>query len=149
MLSWLDFAVSFWRSTFCHVHAITRANKKFKKEKKSVLQIWAVMKLKLCDSQLVPSWMQGAKGVPTHTDGSPAEKPYKKTGAKEKRQENMPLSRTCALHRPHTVPSAWSEVSIHGLLETALGWSPRRGFIVTGWPPEARHTVEHHKKASR
>lgn len=99
------------------------------------------MKLKLCDSQLVPSWMQWAKGMPMHTDGSPAEKPYKKTIAKEKRQENVFLSRMCALRRhqtlqgqlqsPHMVPSARSEVSIYGLLEMALVWSPWHGGLLS------------------
>lgn len=40
------------------------------------------------------------------------------------------------------MPSACSEVSIYGLLETALGWSPRRGLIVrdgrlTAGPPRS------------
>lgn len=57
------------------------------------------MMRKLSDNQPVTSWMQWGKGMPTHTDRSPAEEPYKKTVVKKKRRESMLLSRMHALHK--------------------------------------------------
>lgn len=66
-----------------------------------------------------------------HTDGSPAEKPFKASIAKEKKQDKVLLSRTRALEqtpthpgklqRPHMAPQVWSEISIYAFLEMALG----------------------------
>lgn len=66
-----------------------------------------------------------------HTDGSPAEKPFKASTAKEKKQDKVLLSRTHALAQtlthsrklqsPHMAPQVWSEISIYAFLEMALG----------------------------
>lgn len=129
MVSWLEFAVTLLRSSFCPVHACHKGRKK-------ALKINGYPKFKewwswRCGRQLVPSWMPWAKGLPMHTDGSPAEKPYKAFTANEKKQDKVLFSRTYALaqtsthpgklQNPHMAPQAWSEISIYGFLEMALG----------------------------